>query len=48
MHHFNLVAGYLTDALLAAGVPAATVAEIIGVVAPLAPEIASDAATAGI
>ncbi len=48
MHHFNLVAGYLTDALLAAGVPTATVAEIIGVVAPLAPEIASDAATAGI
>jgi hemoglobin len=48
MHHFNLVAGYLTDALLAAGVPAETVAEIIGVVAPLAPEIASDAAAAGL
>jgi hemoglobin len=48
MHHFDLVAGYLTDALLAAGVPAATVGEIIGIVAPLAPEIASDAAAAGI
>lgn len=48
MHHFDLVVGYLTDSLLAAGVPAETVAEIIGVVAPLAPDIASDAATAAI
>lgn len=43
MHHFSLVAGHLTDALHAAGVPAATVSDIIGVIAPLAPDIASDA-----
>jgi hemoglobin len=41
MHHFSLVAGHLADALTAAGVPSATVTEILGVVAPLAPEIAS-------
>ncbi|MBW0017743.1 MAG: group 1 truncated hemoglobin [Mycobacterium sp.] len=41
MHHFGLVAGHLGDALAAAGVPAETVAEIIGVVAPLAGDIAS-------
>lgn len=46
MHHFNLVAGHLTDSLSAAGVPAETVTEILGVVAPLASDIASDAATA--
>ncbi|MEE6176592.1 group I truncated hemoglobin [Mycobacterium sp. 050134] len=45
MLHFNLVAGHLADALGAAGVPSATVAEILGAIAPLAPEIAtSDAA----
>jgi hemoglobin len=44
-HHFNLVAGHLEDSLCAAGVPSATVAEILGVVAPLAADIASDAAT---
>ncbi|PPJ38556.1 group 1 truncated hemoglobin [Nocardia nova] len=43
MHHFNLVAGHLTDALTGAGVPEPTVGEIIGAIAPLAPEIASDA-----
>ena len=46
MHHFDLVAGHLTDSLSAAGVPAGTVSEILDVVAPLAPDIASDAATA--
>lgn len=43
MHHFTLVAGHLTDALTAAGVPEPTVGEIIGAIAPLAPDIASDA-----
>jgi hemoglobin len=46
MHHFNLVAGHLTDSLSAAGVPAETVNEILGVLAPLAGDIASDAETA--
>jgi hemoglobin len=46
MHHFNLVAGHLAGALTAAGVPSQTVTEILGVVAPLAPEIASGATTA--
>lgn len=41
MHHFNLVAGHLTDALHAAGVPEALVGQIIGAVAPLADEIAT-------
>ncbi|KKC02000.1 group I truncated hemoglobin [Mycobacterium nebraskense] len=41
MHHFNLVGGHLSDALAAAGVPSETVPEIIGAVAPLAPEIAT-------
>ncbi len=41
MHHFNLVARHLSDALAAAGVPAGTVTDIIGAIAPLAPEIAS-------
>jgi hemoglobin len=48
MHHFNLVAGHLKDSLCAAGVPPETVAEILGIVAPLAADIASDAATAGV
>ncbi len=43
MEHFNLVAGHLTDSLAGAGVPDGTVTEIIGAIAPLAPEIASDA-----
>jgi hemoglobin len=46
MHHFNLVAEHLNDALSAAGVPSETIAEILAVVAPLAGEIASDHATA--
>ncbi|WP_236056404.1 group 1 truncated hemoglobin [Mycobacterium sp. SM1] len=46
MRHFNLVAGYLGDALSAAGVPAETVDEILALVAPLAGEIASDHAPA--
>jgi len=46
MHHFNLVAGHLSDSLSAAGVPDETVAEILAVVAPLAGEIASDAQAA--
>jgi hemoglobin len=46
MHHFSLVAGHLSDSLSAAGVPPETVEEILAVVAPLASEIAGDAATA--
>ena len=42
--HFELVAGHLTDSLRAAGVPEATITEIIGMVAPLADEIVSSAA----
>ena len=41
MHHFSLVAGHLADALAAAGVPSATVTDILGAIAPLAPEIVS-------
>jgi hemoglobin len=41
MHHFNLVAGHLRDALTAAGVPAETVTEILGAIAALAPDIVS-------
>lgn len=48
MTHFALVAGHLRDALSAAGVPSATVEEIIGAIAPLAVDIASDHATADI
>lgn len=46
MHHFELVAGYLTDSLTAAGVDPATVGEIIGAVAPLAGDITSGPSTA--
>ncbi|HWF27169.1 MAG TPA: group 1 truncated hemoglobin [Mycobacterium sp.] len=45
MHHFSLVARHLADALAAAGVPAGTVTEILGAIAPLAPEIASGETT---
>jgi hemoglobin len=45
MHHFSLVAGHLADALSAAGVPPATVTDILGAIAPLAPEIVSAEAT---
>jgi hemoglobin len=48
IHHFNLVAGHLTDSLSAAGVPEATIAEILGAISPLAADIASDHATADI
>jgi hemoglobin len=41
MHHFTLVAGHLSDALTAAGVPPGTVAEILGAISPLAADIAS-------
>ena len=41
MHHFSLVAAHLADALAAAGVPSGTVVEILGAIAPLAPDIAS-------
>ncbi|UOX90672.1 group 1 truncated hemoglobin [Amycolatopsis sp. FBCC-B4732] len=40
-HHFDLVAKYLTDALLAAGVPEETAESIIGAVAPLSADIVS-------
>ncbi|HME74120.1 MAG TPA: group 1 truncated hemoglobin [Mycobacterium sp.] len=46
IHHFNRVAGHLKDSLTAAGVPETTIAEILGVIAPLAADIASDHATA--
>ncbi len=46
MHHFSLVAGHLGDALAAAGVPSATVTDILGAIAPLAPDIASDTSSA--
>ncbi|MDT5077862.1 MAG: hemoglobin [Mycobacterium sp.] len=38
-HHFNLVAGHLTDSLAAAGVPEGTTGQIIGAIAPLADDI---------
>jgi hemoglobin len=41
MRHFELVAGHLTEALTAAGVPGETVATIIGAIAPLADDIVS-------
>ncbi|QFZ21795.1 group I truncated hemoglobin [Saccharothrix syringae] len=44
--HFDLVAGHLAEALAAAGVPAETVGEIIGVVAPLSADIVAPAAPA--
>ena len=39
--HFDLVAGHLVAALGAAGVPGEIISQIIGVVAPLAKDIAS-------
>jgi hemoglobin len=48
MSHFTLVAGHLADALSEAGVPPARVDEIIGAIAPLAVDITSDHAAAGI
>lgn len=46
MHHFALVAGHLADALAAAGVPSETATEILGAIAPVAPEIATGHAKA--
>ena len=48
MHHFGLVAGHLKDSLSSAGVPEATVSQILNVIAPLAADITSDHATAEI
>jgi len=45
MHHFNLVARHLGDALAAAGVPAATVTEILCAIAPLALDVVSGETT---
>ncbi len=41
MHHFNLGAGHLADALASAGVSSGTVTEILSAIAPSAPEIAT-------
>jgi hemoglobin len=41
MEHFNMVAGHLSDALAAAGVPDQMNGEIIGAIAPLADDIVS-------
>jgi hemoglobin len=40
-HHFNLVAGHLSDTLTAAGVPEPLVTQILGAIAPLADDIAT-------
>jgi hemoglobin len=45
-YHFSLMAGHLNNSLCAAGVPEATIAEILAAIAPLADEIASDHAGA--
>ncbi|WP_069162243.1 group I truncated hemoglobin [Nocardia altamirensis] len=39
--HFDLVAGYLNDALLGAGVPADLAAQVLEAIAPLADDIVS-------
>ena len=44
-HHFDLVARHLTESLAVAGVPAGTVEQIIGAIAPLADEIVTGRAT---
>lgn len=41
MRHFTLVAGYLSESLAAAGVPARTVQRIMAAIAPLAGDIAT-------
>jgi hemoglobin len=46
MRHFGSVAGHLGDALSVAGVPADTVTEILGAIAPLAADVASGANSA--
>ena len=40
-HHFGLVANHLAASLAAAGVPADTVEQILGAIAPLSDEIAT-------
>jgi len=47
-YHFDLVTGHLRDSLCAAGVPTETIAELLRAIAPLADEIASDHARAGV
>jgi hemoglobin len=42
MHHFAMVAAHLADSLCAAGLHPDTITEILGAVAPLAGEIASE------
>jgi hemoglobin len=44
MHHFNLVAGHLSDSLTAGGVPGEIVEQILAAVAPLSADIASSVA----
>jgi hemoglobin len=48
MDHFTLVAGHLKDSLSAAGVPQATIEAILGAIAPLSADIASNHAAAGV
>jgi hemoglobin len=48
MHHFALLVGHLRDSLSAAGVSPAAIDEIVGVIAPMATDIASDHAAAGL
>jgi hemoglobin len=48
MHHFAMVAAHLADSLSAAGLHPDTITEILRAVAPLADEIASDNAKAGV
>jgi hemoglobin len=42
MHHFAIVAAHLADSLCAAGLHPDTITEILGAVAPLAGEVASE------
>src|SRR5271154_1662231 len=42
VYHFNLMVAHLAGALAAAEVPSETVTDILSIVTPLAPEIASD------
>ena len=48
MHHFAMVAAHLADSLCAAGLHPDTITEILRAVAPVAGEIASDNAKAGV
>ncbi len=41
MHHFNLVAGHLSDSLAAAGVPDEILQQILAAIAPLSEDIAT-------